>query len=102
MKNFGKQSVPNGPLGGVPAPFGSSQMTSSMPVAASAAAAMALVIGTPDEEIARKQKVELQGKFTNLDDEDDKETIERKIRNILNEYIHSPDVKVRFCNPNPL
>jgi len=86
VKNFGKQSVPNGPLGSVP-PFGPPSVSS---------ATMRLEIGPPDQEIERKQRAELQGgkgRFANLDNEDIKEGFVRRITNILKEYIHSPDVK---------
>ena len=89
VKNFGKQSVPNGPMGpgygGAPAP-----------AASSAAAAMRLEIGKTDDLIAVSQSEQLKGSsaFPNLDDEDIKEKFERRIVGILKEYIDQPNIPV--------
>ena len=87
VKNFGKQSVPNGPgmgpgYGGAPAP-----------AASSAAAAMRLEIGKTDDLIAVSQSEQLKGDpklFANLDDEDTKELFQRRVVGILKEYIDQP------------
>ena len=86
VKNFGKQSVPNGPMGpgygGAPAP-----------AASSAAAAMRLEIGKTDDLIAVSQSEQLKGDpklFANLDDEDTKELFQRRVVGILKEYIDQP------------
>jgi len=90
VKNFGKQSVPNGPpMGGVAAP-------GFQPAAANAAAAaMRLEIGPADEAIAVSQSEQLKGssEFANLDDEDVREKFERRIVGILKEYIDQPNIK---------
>lgn len=99
VKNFGKQSVPNGPMGGVQA----AGYAAPAPAPASAASAvMRLEIGQPDEVIANRQSEQLKGssgKFANLDDEDTKELYERRIVGILKEYIHQPNVQVSYAVP---
>ena len=79
MKNFGKQSVPNGPSPGMR--FGGPPS-----LGASMAPAIRLEIGPEERDIASNQQRELKGdpKFANyLDDEDQKEALERRLSNIL-------------------
>ena len=61
------------------------------------APAIRLEIGPEEREIASNQQKVLKGndKFANLDDEDQKEAMERRLTSILNEYIHAPNVQVR-------
>jgi len=88
VKNFGKQSVPNGPSPGMR--FGGPPS-----LGASMAPAIRLEIGPEEREIASNQQKVLKGndKFANLDDEDQKEALERRLTSILNEYIHAPNVQ---------
>ena len=95
MKNFGKQSVPNGPSPAGMRFGGPSSLGASM------APAIRLEIGPEEREIASNQQKVLKGndKFANLDDEDQKEALERRLTSILNEYIHAPNVQVRGLAP---
>ena len=95
MKNFGKQSVPNGPSPAGMRFGGPSSLGASM------APAIRLEIGPEEREIASNQQKVLKGndKFANLDDEDQKEALERRLTSILNEYIHAPNVQVRGIAP---